>query len=173
VKGEGTGGPKGHSGSPFLSPSFQRIASALVPLDPEFESAIRSRFATSDFARWMGMRLVALDEGTSEIALDLQPHHLNPGGIVHGGIIATALDAAIGLALRTTIGAQGHVTVQLGIQYLSPAKQGTLIARGRRVHTGARTGYGEAEISTKEGHLLAKGSATFLVVRAAPVPAGD
>src|SRR5258708_40148912 len=102
-----------------------------MPLDPEFESSIRARVSASPFATWMGLRIVSIDDGESEIAIDLEPHHLNPGGIVHGGIVATILDAAIGLALRTTIGMYSHVTVQLDVHYLAPATQGLLGARGK------------------------------------------
>jgi uncharacterized protein (TIGR00369 family) len=78
------------------------------------------------------------------------------------------------LALRTKIGDRGHVTVQLDIHYLSPAATGTLIAQGRAVHSGRRTGFGEAEVFADDGRLVAKGAATFLVVeRTTPVPAGD
>jgi acyl-CoA thioesterase len=144
-----------------------------MPLDPEFEAAVHERLRTSSFASWMGIRLVDVDEGESHLELDVQPHHLNPGGIVHGGIIATILDAAIGLALRTTIGTRSHVTVQLDVHYLTAANGGTLTGRGHAVHSGRRTGYGEAEVTTADGRLVAKGSASFLVMDAMPVPAGD
>ena len=145
-----------------------------MPLDPVLESAIRSRVASSAFSQWMGFRLLDLDDGLSRVAIDLEPHHLNPGGIAHGGVIATILDGAIGLALRTKIGERGHVTVQLDIHYISAAASGTLIAQGRAVHSGSRVGYGEAEVFAEDGRLVAKGAATFLVVeRATRVPAGD
>jgi uncharacterized protein (TIGR00369 family) len=145
-----------------------------MALDPAFESAIRSRASSSAFSQWMGFRLLDIDDGLSRVAIDLEPHHLNPGGIAHGGVIATILDGAIGLALRTKIGDRGHVTVQLDIHYISPVSSGTLIAQGRAVHSGSRVGYGEAEVFADDGRLIAKGAATFLVVeRAEPVPAGD
>lgn len=144
-----------------------------MPLDHDLEAAIRARFSSTEFASWMGVRLLDIDEGSSRIAIDLEEHHLNPGGIVHGGIIATILDAAIGLALRTTIGTRSHVTMQLDVHFLSPAGLGSLIAEGRAVHTGTRMGYGEAQVVASDGRLVAKGSATFLVMQATPVPAGD
>ena len=54
-------------------------------LDPKIESAIRARFADADFSRWMGLELISIDDGTSELRLKLEPHHLNPGGIPAGG----------------------------------------------------------------------------------------
>ena len=135
-------------------------------MDPELEPLIRQRFGSSHFARWMGFSLSSIGDGESELRLDLEPHHLNPGGIVHGGVLATMLDACIGLALRTKLGMDSnHVTIELGVHYLAPARTGALIGRGKAVRTGDRVSYGEAELFSERGRLLAKGSATFLIVQ--------
>ena len=121
----------------------------------------------SSFATWMGIVFVGIGDGESELRLDLEPHHLNPGGIVHGGVLATLLDACIGLALRTKIGMESeHVTIKLDVNYLAPARTGALIGRGKAVRAGGRVSYGEAELTTEDGTLVAKGTATFLVIKA-------
>ena len=136
-------------------------------LDPAFEPAVRKRFGSSRFARWMGLSLVALGDGTSEVRLDLEPHHFNPGGIVHGGVLATLLDGCIGLALRTKLGMEkDHVTVDLNVQYISAMRAGALIGHGKAVRVGDRVSHGEAEVTSEDGRLIAKGSATFLVIPA-------
>lgn len=144
-----------------------------MTIDPAMETAIQERIAASAFSQWMGMRLISVDDGSCELAIDIQEHHLNPGGIVHGGIVATILDAAIGLALRTTIGMSSHVTVQLDVHYLTPAVSGALIGRGKAVRTGNRMGYGEGRAYTEDGRLVATAGATFLVVTPKATPAGD
>jgi len=134
-------------------------------LDPELERAMRERFGAAAFAKWMGLELGALDEGSSEVLLQLEPHHLNPGGIAHGGIIAGLLDAVIGLAQRTLLGmGSAHVTLELHVNYLRPARPGLLIARGTAVHRGKRIGYGEATLLDSAEAVLARGSATFMLV---------
>lgn len=136
-------------------------------LDPELEGAIRARTGASAFVGWMGMQLGALDDGASEIRLSIRPHHLNPGGILHGGVVATLLDAAIGLAHRTKLGTgRNHVTLELHVNYIRAAGDGTVLARGRAVSSGERVGYGEGELTDAAGRLLARASATFLIVPA-------
>jgi len=138
-----------------------------MALDPSFEALVRERLRHSSFASWMGITLVGIGDGESELRLDLEPHHLNPGGIVHGGVLATLLDACIGLALRTKLGMDAeHVTIKLDVNYLAPARTGVLMGRGKAVQTGRRVSYGEAEISGEDGTLVAKGTATFLVIKA-------
>jgi uncharacterized protein (TIGR00369 family) len=135
-------------------------------LEPALEAAIRKRFSGAQFAEWTGIELVSLGEGESELRLALEPHHLNPGGIAHGGIVASMLDIAIGLAHRTQLGMGAtHVTVELHVNYLRPARGGSTIeARGRSVRSGDRVGYGEATLLDEAGTELARASATFLVV---------
>ena len=114
----------------------------------------------------MGITLVGIGDGTSELRLDLEPHHLNPGGIVHSGVLATLLDGCIGLALRTRLGLDSeHVTIDLNVHYLAPARTGSLTGRGKAVRAGGRISYGEAELFTEDGTLVAKGTATFLVIK--------
>ena len=138
-----------------------------MALDPSLEALVRERLRHSSFATWMGIALLGIGDGESELRLDLEPHHLNPGGIVHGGVLATLLDACIGLALRTKLGMETeHVTIQLDVHYLSPARTGALVGRGKALRVGGRVSYGEAEIFTDEGTLVAKATATFLVITA-------
>jgi uncharacterized protein (TIGR00369 family) len=143
-----------------------------MSLDASLEALVRDRLRHSAFARWMGITLVGIGDGESELRLDLEPHHLNPGGIVHGGVLATLLDACIGLALRTKLGmSTEHVTIGLDVHYLSPARTGVLVGRGRAVRVGNGVSYGEAELFTEDGTLVAKGAANFLVIR--PRRAGE
>jgi uncharacterized protein (TIGR00369 family) len=138
-------------------------------LDPQIESAIRARIEDAPFARWMGIELASIDEGSAEFRLRMEPHHRNPGGIAHGGVIASMLDAAIGLALRTKMGTSStHVTVQLQVNYLKPIREGAMIARGTAVYGGSRMGYGEGTLLDENGTVLARANATFLVVASSP-----
>ncbi len=157
---------------------MSRSATIALVLDPALEPAVRKRFGSSKFARWMGLSLVTIGDGTSEIRLDLEQHHFNPGGIVHGGVIATVIDGCIGLALRSRLGMDSdHVTIDLNVQYISAVRAGALIGRGRAIRVGDRVSHGEAELLNDRGRLVAKGSATFLVIparrRDQEPPAGD
>ena len=134
-----------------------------MSLDPDVIAAARARFAASEFARWVGLSLEKLDSGYAEVALDLQPHHLNPGGLAHGGIVATLLDISIGIALRTQLPAGWtHVTVHLDVQYLEAANQGRVVAQGRAVRSSGKVTYGESDLVHSDGRLLARGSATMM-----------
>jgi acyl-coenzyme A thioesterase PaaI-like protein len=52
------------------------------------------------------------------------------------------------------------------VQYISAMRSGALTGRGRAVRVGDRVSHGEAELTSDQGRLIAKGSATFLVIPA-------
>ena len=132
---------------------------------PEILALIQERIDTSPFHTWAGVHLTGLGDGTAEVSMPIQPHHLNPYGIVHGGMLSSMADAAIGIALRTRLRPGfTHVTAQLDVHYLSMAKEGTIVARGKAVHVGNKMGYGEADVLDEAGELIARASATFIVL---------
>jgi uncharacterized protein (TIGR00369 family) len=127
---------------------------------------VRERFARSEFhSRWLALSLERVDTGVVEVAMDVQPHHLNLMGTLHGGMIATLADTATGLALRSTL-EEGltFTTTHLGVTFLAPGCEGRVLARGRVVKTGRRFGYAEADVVDGSGTLLARASATFAVM---------
>jgi acyl-CoA thioesterase len=133
-------------------------------LETDFYRAVQERFHTSPFNEWFGTELIRFGDGEIEVALEVKEHHLNPGGIIHGGVIASLLDIAIGLALRTRLSVEfAHVTTQLQINYLKPCRSGRVTATGTAIHQGRRTGYGEASLVDQRGRLLARANGAFLI----------
>jgi uncharacterized protein (TIGR00369 family) len=136
-------------------------------LDPRHLEELKERVRSSPFHRWAGVELVSVGGGRGELAMQLQDHHFNPQGIVHGGIISAMADTAIGLALRSRLPAgMTHRTAQLNVHFLAKGEGDRLVGRGRAVHLGRRMGYGEAEVLDGTGRVLARATATFIVLPA-------
>jgi acyl-CoA thioesterase len=135
-------------------------------LDPKHLEELKERVRSSPFHRW-GMELVSVGGGRGELTMDLQDHHFNPQRIVHGGIISAMADTAIGLALRSKLPVgTTHRTAQLNVHFLAKGEGNRLVGKGRAVHLGRRMGYGEGEVFDGAGHLLARATATFIVLPA-------
>jgi uncharacterized protein (TIGR00369 family) len=136
-------------------------------LDERHIDLLKARVRGSPFHQWAGLDLVSVGDGTAELAMDLRPHHFNPQGIVHGGIITAVADTSIGLALRSKLPAGlTHRTAQLNVHFLAKGEGTRLVGRGRAIHLGQRMGYGEGEVFDGEGRLLARASGTFIVLPA-------
>jgi acyl-CoA thioesterase len=136
-------------------------------LDPRYLEELKNRVSNSPFHRWAGMELLSVGGGRAEVAMELEPHHFNPQGIVHGGITAAVADTAIGLALRSMLKPGfTHRTAQLNVHFVSKGEGTRIVGRGRSVHLGRRMGYGEADVVDSDGRMLARASATFIVLPA-------
>lgn len=135
---------------------------------PDRLAEIRERFETSAFHRsLLGMRLSRLEPGEAEVTLDIEDRHRNLIGLVHGGVIATLADTATGVAMLAMLeDGMAHVTTHLAVAYLAPAREGRLLARGRVIKRGRRSGYAEADILDAEGRLLARATTVHAIVAA-------
>lgn len=97
------------------------------------------------------------------IGLRVEEKHTNSRGICHGGLLATLADLALGYALV------GHgdklsgsfFTVQLSIDYASPAKAGDWIASEVEIQqAGARLAFANCYL-VAAGRRIARASAIF------------
>lgn len=126
---------------------------------------VRERVDASTFHRAFGMTLEHVAEGEVDVALVAGAEHLNLMGTVHGGVLATLADTATGLAYRTVLEpGTTFTTIQLQITYLAAGRAGRIVARGRVVKRGRRTGYAEADVVDAEDRLLARATALLAVM---------
>ncbi len=102
---------------------------------------------------------VELQVSAGKVVVDADERHLNPHGSVHGGVLATMIDVAMGSAVAE--GTDGiPVTVSLTVTYLEPGKPGRLEAVARVRKRGKRLTMIEAEV-TQDGDVVADALATF------------
>jgi uncharacterized protein (TIGR00369 family) len=116
------------------------------------------------FAQRIGARVEDADDGGARIAFEAGEEHLNPAGTLHGGVLATLVDTAMGQAVRTTTG-EGEVpaTSQLTVTYLRPGKTGALVVTARLRTRGEHLTVCEADVE-QDGKALAHAVATFALL---------
>ena len=95
----------------------------------------------------LSMKLLQFDIGRSLLQIDVQDKHLQPFGMVHGGVFSSIIDAAAFWAVYPDVDENSGLTsVDLKLNYLAPSSRGKLIATGRRIKLGKTLGLGEAEV---------------------------
>jgi len=114
-----------------------------------------------DFREHTGLQVDEVEDGVGRVVVDTEDHHLNAHGSVHGGVLATMLDAAMGTAVTAT-GRELPVTVSLTVTYLEPGRPGRLEATARVRKAGKRLLVVEGEV-TQDGDVVADALATFSV----------
>jgi uncharacterized protein (TIGR00369 family) len=101
-------------------------------------------------------------ERNVEIGLWLRQAHCNSRGFLHGGVIATLADNAMGLSCVACYpGVKGALTVSLNVDYVASARLGQwLTIEPRVIKAGSTLGFADALI-TADGDTIARASATF------------
>jgi uncharacterized protein (TIGR00369 family) len=106
-----------------------------------------------------------------QLAVRISPAHCNARGFLHGGVIASLADNAMGLTLAQTTGSSA-VTVSLTVDYVRRAGPGQwLQIEPRVIRAGGKLGFVDALV-TADGETIARANATFRVVEARSTGSG-
>jgi uncharacterized protein (TIGR00369 family) len=134
--------------------------------NPEYVKRISQIVSSCPYFELLSMKLVDVGLGYASLEIDLAGKHLQPFGMVHGGVYASIIDAAAFWSVYFGIEDQtaGLTTVDLKLNYLAPAVSGKLIARGRQIKLGRTLGYAEAEVLDQTGKILAHGTSTVIIM---------
>ncbi len=124
--------------------------------------------AAPGFPKSSGMHVVHAEPGRVTLAVPRKPELLQFAGHFHGGVIAALADQAAGAATTTALpeGKIG-VTIEIKINYLSPADGDELIARAEVLQAGGSIGVAKIEVFTKDAkseRRCAFGTATMRAV---------
>jgi uncharacterized protein (TIGR00369 family) len=131
------------------------------------EAMIRGELPRSPMSTLMGYDVTYVEEGRVRVECQPGDKHTNLMGVAHGGLACTLLDAALGLAIQSTLPA-GVVgtTLEIKVNMVRPITPdvGKLTCEGNIVHPGRRVATSEGRITDSKGKLYAHGTTTMMVV---------
>jgi uncharacterized protein (TIGR00369 family) len=111
----------------------------------------------------MGMELKFAENGTSRVFLPVKEEFLQLFSKVHGGILATLLDATMASAINSVLdNSYFSVTAEMKVQYLRPASGKYLFGLGEVVKTGKTLTICKSEIFDEEDQMVAFATGTFI-----------
>ena len=114
------------------------------------------------FMNHNGFYIVEAENNYAKIAIDVKQESLNPYGVVHGGLLFSLADSAMGIALRTTdrIG----VTLNSNIDFLAPGKGKHIYAETELVKDGKSIVVYNVKITNEEGTLISTVTGTYYIM---------
>ncbi len=112
------------------------------------------------FVEHLGIELVAMEGGASELRFEPKREHMNSFHVAHGGAVMTLLDVAMATAARSIEMESGVVTIEMKTSFMQPCT-GLLIARGRLMHRTKSMAFTEATIHAADGRVCAHATGTF------------
>ena len=117
-------------------------------------------------ASLMRMTLTDAGPGTATFVCDPDESHYNPIGTVHGGLVCTLLDSALGCAVQSTLPqGQGYTSIGITVNYLRPvlAGGGRLTCVATVTKPGNRVAFADGVVTDGAGKVVATATGSLLV----------
>lgn len=119
---------------------------------------------TIPFNDHLGIVVEATHPDGITISCEMRPEFRNGHGVLHGGVIATLADVAVGVALRPRIAPKTATTIDLKVNYLKPLLEGKLWARSYLVRVGRTLITGRVDLTDDAGNLVAIAIASYMIL---------
>jgi uncharacterized protein (TIGR00369 family) len=129
---------------------------------------VQALVTRAPYHQWLGLKVVAVDDNGIELkaawreewVVNLERRY------THGGVLAALIDLGADWAMVKKLG-RGVPTIDLRVDYHSPAMPGDLTIKGKVVRLGGQFSTSEAQVFDAQGKLLASGRGTYFT---APPP---
>ena len=106
------------------------------------------------FSQWLGIEVIAINEGYSKIKMIIRKEMINGLGIIHGGVTFSMADSAFAFACnnRNVL----SVALDTSINFLKPVHvDDILTAEAKELHNGKSTGLYHITITNQHDHTVA------------------
>jgi uncharacterized protein (TIGR00369 family) len=134
---------------------------------PSVEATPSAFVASRGWIEVLGLQLVEVTAASVVAHWDIDARHLQPQGIVHGGVYASVVEtccsvgaSAAAPAGKVAVGVENHTS------FIRSVREGRLSARAAPLHAGRRAQLWECNISDVAGRLIATGRLRVLCVDA-------
>lgn len=114
----------------------------------------------------LGVRVIALEEGTLTAELDVRSNLLAPNGFLHAASVIGLADTACGYACLAHLPqtAKNFTTIELKSNFLGTCTEGTIRAVAKGVHLGRSTQVWDATVTAPDGKTIALFRCTQMVI---------
>jgi acyl-CoA thioesterase len=120
---------------------------------PSDHKELMQVFMNDQFAGYVGIVIEDVSPGLAKVKFDVQEHHLNGLGCVHGGMLFTLADMAFAVAANS----HGQIAVSLNssISYIKPAKGHTIFASAKEMSKSGRHAVYNIKVTDDAGAVVA------------------
>src|SRR5512137_1722106 len=140
-----------------------------MPNPPTLPAPLRKflrKAAGGDIPFWstIGMEVVESAPGMGRVRIRFSRGLINSNGVVHGGVLSSAADAATAVALLSLMEAgERMATTEMKINFIQPVQGCDVIAEAHILHRGGHTAVGDVTVRDSAGNLVAKALATYAI----------
>ena len=103
--------------------------------------------------------------GAGAAALTVTPEMHNPNGVVHGAVLFTMVDTAMGAATMSVLDeGSACASIEVHLRFLRPVAAGTLHAEVAVLRAGRKVVQLTGRVTDAAGELVAAASGSFAVI---------
>lgn len=117
---------------------------------------VRNRFHDVPFVTDNHISIHSLEPNVSCLRMDIQPHHINQHGTLHGGYTLLLADCAAGIAALTD--GRDYVTQSQNFVFIQAVTSGSIFATGTIISRRKSVVVAHVEIKNEAGELIGDGS---------------
>ncbi|HEX9481309.1 MAG TPA: PaaI family thioesterase [Solirubrobacteraceae bacterium] len=127
------------------------------------------REAVTGFDRLYGLELLSISDSEVTGRVAVRDEVKQPAGLVHGGVYAAVAESLASLATFLAVAEQGETAVGLSnsTSFLRPVTEGTIHARGLRLHRGRTTWVWDVTFTDDRDRICA---VTRMTIAVRPLP---
>ena len=124
---------------------------------------LKKFYENNHFVEACNMGFDRAEDGEAILHIDVLTQHTNLYHFAHGGVLATLVDTAMGVA-AASLGSR-IVTMNLNLSFIHSVSVGErAIARAKIVHAGHSTMVANCEVRNENQELIATGTGTLFIV---------
>ena len=114
----------------------------------------------------LGFTLRSVTPGHAVWEYRVDKAHFNPNGVLHGGVVMSLLDTAMGFAVTSTVLEKGryNAAAEMTTHFLAPIREGVVTAEGKVVKVGKRLAVVDGRATDSSGTLVAIATATHALL---------
>jgi uncharacterized protein (TIGR00369 family) len=145
------------------------ISAGLAPTMPGLEwlqALIDGKIPPPPIAHTLDFRLTEVSAGRAVFTCTPAEFHYNPIGVVHGGLLSTLMDSALGCCIQSTLPAgSGYTTLELHVNFTRAVTRdtGEIRCEATVLHVGRRMATAESKVFDQNGKLYGHGTTTCMV----------
>ena len=136
------------------------VAGALSPEQLEELTSYFNEAVT--FGKHIRSRVESAEPGRASLYVDVEDFHLNGNGTLHGGVYASLIDNAMGMAVLALVGTR-TATVEMNVHFLGAVGGGRITCHAEVVHRTRRMAIAESNVYDDEGNFVWMGTVAFRV----------
>lgn len=142
----------------------------MMEIDPNLFESLHDGWAVA-----MGVRFVRATPAEVVVELEVGPQHLQPYGIVHGGVHSGLIEttASVGAALAAAERGQSVVGLENHTTFVRAARRGRIRCTAKPITRGRRTQVWEASVVDEEERVLATGRVRLIALDQGSELAGE